>query len=408
MWSIGNEVPEQGVENGHEIARSLVRICHEEDPTRPTTAAFNASDQAIQNGLADAVDVPGWNYRPTHYARYRQEHPDWPMYGSETASTVSSRGEYYLPADEEKPAIRDNQQVNSFDLCTTEWSTTPDQEFTALDENPTLMGEFVWTGFDYLGEPTPYSTWPSRSSYFGIIDLAGIPKSRYWLYKSRWSPEPVLHLHPHWTWTGYEGSPIPVHCYTNMDAVELFVNGVSFGRRRKSEKTLVNRHRIVWPEVPYEPGELKAIGYDADGSVVSETTLRTAGAPSRILLAADRKQITGDGDDMVFVHARIVDSDGVVVPTATNELQFSTDGSVEIVGVCNGDPTDLRSLTGNRMAAFHGECVVYVRSTAGARGTGVIAVSALAIGSAKVEFTIAGEQHGTHGHTTASSELRRP
>ena len=363
MWSLGNEVRDQRVPEGATTATWLNQICHDADPTRPTTAAFHEPEQAIKNGLAAAVDIPGWNYEPNTYSLLRQEHPEWPIYGSETASCLSSRGEYYLPADEEKPPSRHNLQVNSFDLCTTHWASTPDQEFSALDENPTVMGEFVWTGFDYLGEPTPYATWPSRSSYFGIVDLGGIPKSRYWLYKSRWSHDRVLYIHPHWTWPGVEGQAIPVHCYTNCASVELFVNGVSYGRRDKSPKTLMNRHRIVWPAVAYEPGELRAVGYDEKGQAVEEATRRTAGSPARVVLHADRQAIAGNGVDMVFIHASVRDSLGVIAPNASNHILFSITGPGAIEGVCNGDPTDLHPLAGNEVPAFHGECVAYVRST---------------------------------------------
>ena len=359
MWSIGNEVRDQGSPEGAEVAKKLVDICHDEDPTRPTTAGFNDSDDAIRHGLAEAVDVPGWNYRPTDYARYRSEHPTWPMCGTETASCISSRGEYRLPGDEEKPPFQDNFQVNSFDLCTPPWATTPDQEFTGLDENPTIMGEFVWTGFDYLGEPTPYyGEWPSRSSYFGIVDLAGNPKSRYWLYRSRWTREPVLYVHPHWNWA--EGDSVPVHCYSNAPVVELFLNGRSLGRKSRSERTLLNRHRLVWT-VPFEPGTLKAVSISEEGDVIQETSRQTAGAATGVRLESDRSAFSADGEDMVFVTATVVDADGIPAPRADQRIEFQVEGAL-LAGLCNGDPTSVEPFTGRSMKAFHGVCVAYIRA----------------------------------------------
>ncbi|MCC2686398.1 MAG: hypothetical protein K0R75_3297, partial [Paenibacillaceae bacterium] len=217
MWSIGNEIREQGQKDGAKIAQFLTDICHDEDRTRPVTAGFNNTDAAIKNGLAAAVDVPGWNYKPHLYKKYHEEHPEWIMYGSETASTVSSRGKYEFPAEEEVPVeVRPSLHTSSYDLAAPKWATTPDKEFAAQEECEFSLGEFVWTGFDYLGEPTPYrEEWPSRSSYFGIVDLCGIPKDRYYLYQSHWSNKPVLHLLPHWNWDGMEGKAIPVHCYTS-------------------------------------------------------------------------------------------------------------------------------------------------------------------------------------------------
>jgi beta-galactosidase len=298
------------------------------------------------------------------------------MLGSETASCISSRGEYYLPVDEEKPPNRENLQVNSYDLATTPWATTPDQEFSGLDENPSVMGEFVWTGFDYLGEPTPYNEYHSRSSYFGIVDLAGIPKSRYWLYKSRWSTDPVLYIHPHWTWD-HEGQLVPVHCYTNYPQVELFVNGRSQGRRIKQATTLLNRHRLVWPGVAYEPGELRAVGYDHQGLPVGEFVVRTAGDPDALSLVCDRSQIYADSEDMAFITVGVVDAAGTIVPNSQATITVTAEGAAEIVAVCNGDPTDYTSFQSASMKAFHGQCVVYLRAT---RETGRAVVTAQAGG----------------------------
>ncbi|MBT3290701.1 MAG: glycoside hydrolase family 2 protein, partial [Victivallales bacterium] len=299
MWSLGNEIPEQhDAENGNQVCTFLHDIAHDEDPTRPTTCGFNNTEQAIRNGLADTVDVPGWNYKPYWYARYHGENPDMPMYGSETSSCISSRGEYYFPVEEEKDPIRETLQVNSYDLSSPGWAGCPDVEFRGVDENPWIMGEYVWTGFDYLGEPTPYGTqWPSRSSYFGIVDLCGIPKDRFYLYQSRWADQGTLHLLPHWTWPGGEGECTPVHCYSSWDTVELFVNGVSQGKRTKHIKHLLGKYRLVWSGVTYAPGELKAVAYDGKGNAVRETTVRTAGAPAAIRLTPDRANMAADGLD---------------------------------------------------------------------------------------------------------------
>jgi beta-galactosidase len=233
MWSIGNEIPEQGRPDGGRLAQKLTDIVHEEDRTRPTTAAFNNDTGAIKNELASAVDVPGFNYKPTRYAEILKDHPNWIIYGSETASAVSSRGVYHLPI--EKYQKHPSLQLTSYDVIAPPWAYIPDVEFDAQEKNPNVLGEFVWTGFDYLGEPTPYfngpgqndADWPSRSSYFGIVDLAGFPKDRFYLYQSHWTTKPMVHLLPHWNWAGMEGKPIPVMCYTNAEEVELFLNGSS-------------------------------------------------------------------------------------------------------------------------------------------------------------------------------------
>ncbi len=367
MWSLGNEVPDQNdAENGRATCQFLHDIAKQEDPTRPTTSGFDAAEAAIANGLADVVDVPGWNYKPHVYPRYRCEHPDWPMYGSETASCVSSRGEYYFPVEEEKYPSRETLQVNSYDLSSPFWGNCPDAEFRGLDETPGIMGEFVWTGFDYLGEPTPYSTeWPSRSSYFGIIDLCGLPKDRFYLYQSRWADAGTLHLVPHWTWPEREGRITPVHCYSSWGAVELFVNGVSQGRRTKHVKNLLTRCRLVWNGVRYEPGEMKAVAYDSEGKAVKETVVRTAGAPAGLRLAADRREMAANGEDMAFVKVEIVDEDGTLCPRADNRVHFSVEGPAEIAAVGNGDATSTAPYGADFRSAFNGKCVVYLRSDGG-------------------------------------------
>ncbi|MDT8389331.1 MAG: glycoside hydrolase family 2 TIM barrel-domain containing protein [Lentisphaeria bacterium] len=363
MWSVGNEIREQMEPQSAETAAFLVDICHDEDPTRPVTCGLNAV-KGSRNYIADALDIPGWNYQPRHYGHFHTLFPDKPQYGSETASTVSSRGEYYFPAVDEVMLKRGNLQVNSFDLSYPSWGTAPDIEFQAQDECDFIMGEFVWTGFDYLGEPTPYATeWPSRSSYFGIIDLAGIPKDRYYLYQSTWSNQEVIHLMPHWTWPGMEGKPLQVQCYTSYKSAELFVNGVSQGRKShyRKHKVLESSYRFHWPSVVYEPGELKVVVYDGDDAV-GERTMVTAGEPASIELVSDRDSIRADGDDMAFVTARILDAEGNLCPCADNSVAFELSGPAEIAGLCNGDATSLETFKGPRMSAFNGLCVLYLKS----------------------------------------------
>ncbi len=394
MWSIGNEIPEKfDAKTGAKTTRFLHNICHEEDPTRPTTSAFNAPEPAIENGLVEVVDVPGWNYQPNHYCLYHLQLPGKPMYGSETASCISTRGEYYFPVEEERyyMAVSEERrnvrrlslQINSYDLSSVHGGSggyIPDVEFRGIDENPFIMGEFVWTGFDYLGESWPhylnYEEWPSRSShcsYFGIVDLCGIPKDRFYLYQSRWADKKTLHLLPHWTWPGHEGEIIPVHCYSSWETVELFVNGVSQGVRTKHPKNLMNRYRLVWNGVVYKPGELKAVAYDRKWKPVKETIIRTAEKPAGIKLLTDRKRIKSDGDDMAFVYVEIIDDKGTLCPRADNLVRFNVEGPAEIAAVGNGNPVSTEPFQADYRKAFNGKCVLYLRST---RIKGTITVTA--------------------------------
>jgi len=369
MWSIGNEIGEQGREDGAEVAKFLTDICHREDPTRPVTAGFNNSDGAIKNGLADVVDIPGWNYKPFKYQEYHEQHPDWIMYGSENESCVSTRGEYYFPVEEEREVLRETLQVTSYDVAAPNWGYAPDREFEAQDACPFIMGEFVWTGFDYLGEPTPYKEqWPSRSSYFGIIDLCGIPKDRFYLYQSKWAGKEVLHLLPHWNWEGREGEVTPVHCYTSYDSAELFLNGKSLGVRKKNPDGLFDRYRLIWDDVKYEPGELKVVALGDDGQPAAEQVVRTAGAPARVELSPDRSEIQADGDDLCYVTVRVTDAGANLCPLADNLVNFGIDGPAEIVAVGNGDPTSLEPFRASRRRAFHGLCMLIVRSIEGEEG----------------------------------------
>jgi len=370
MWSIGNEILEQkDPEKGAETAGLLHAACKKEDPSRPTTAGFNFPEEAIKNGLAETVDIPGWNYKSPYYSRYRSALPGRPMYASETASCLSTRGEYRFPVEEERTFKDPALQVSSYDLSSPGWGGSPDSEFRGVEENPFIMGEFVWTGFDYLGEPYPYQAqWPSRSSYFGIVDLCGIPKDRFYLYQSRWTRKETLHLLPHWTWPGREGEVTPVHCYSSWDTVELFVNGVSQGTRSKNPGNLLNRYRLVWSGVKYRPGEIRAVAYDIKGNPVKETAVCTAGKPEGIKLLPDRAKMKGDGDDMVFISVSVVDGKNNPCPTAENKIRFKVAGPAEIAAVDNGNPVSTEPFIGACRKTFNGKCMVYLRSLRGKAG----------------------------------------
>ena len=386
LWSIGNEIPEQGRPDGGRLAQKLTDIVHEEDRTRLTTAAFNNDTSAIKNELASAVDAPGFNYKPTRYAAILKDHPNWIVYGSETASAVSSRGVYHLPI--EKYQKHASLQLTSYDVIAPSWANIPDVEFDAQEKNPSLLGEFVWTGFDYLGEPTPYfngpgkndADWPSRSSYFGIVDLAGFPKDRFYLYQSHWTTQPMVHLLPHWNWAGMEGKPIPVMCYTNAEEVELFLNGKSLGRKKRfsepvelpvgpnvsADRKFLSKYRLMW-QVPYEPGTLKAVAYQGGKSIVT-TEIKTAGAPARIVLAPDRAGIGADGDDLSFITVRVEDKDGNICPMADNLVKFALDGPGTIAGVDNGNAATVEPFQADYRKAFNGLALVIVRGERGKAG----------------------------------------
>lgn len=391
IWSTGNEIGEQGTPEGHRLSQRLTDIVREEDPTRPVTAGAN-NVNAGYNGFQKTVDVFGYNYKPHEYGRFRERNPAVPLYGSETASTVSSRGEYFFPVEEEKDKGKSDFQVSSYDLYAPRWATTPDAEFRAQDAHPAVAGEFVWTGFDYLGEPTPYNAdesnllnftdpaararmaeelkslgrirVPSRSSYFGIVDLAGFRKDRFYIYQARWRPElPVAHLLPHWNWPGREGQTTPVHVYTSGDEAELFLNGRSLGRKRRA----ASDYRLRWDEVKYEPGEVRVVAYK-DGRRWAEDVVRTTGPAARLMMKADRTVIEADGSDLSFVTVSVADEAGLTVPRAKDRIHFEVFGPGEIVAVDNGDATSHESFQSKERAAYNGLCLVVVRSKAGAAG----------------------------------------
>lgn len=415
LWSIGNEIIEQWGTDGPEgwkLAAHLASIVREEDRTRPVSAAFNAEASGY-NGFQQAVDVFGYNYKIDEYARFRALNPAVPLFGSETASTVSSRGVYFFPVSDDKldPASRADFQVSSYDLYAPPWATSPDAEWRAADAAPGYAGEFVWTGFDYLGEPTPYNAdptnllnfsdpaekqrqkklleelgripSPSRSSYFGIVDLAGFPKDRYYLYQARWRPElPMAHLLPHWTWPERVGQVTPVHVYTSGDEAELFLNGRSLGRKRRGP----GEYRLRWDDVKYAPGELKVVAYKA-GARWAEAVQRTAGAAACLKLVPDRSELRADGKDLSFVTVRIEDADGVLAPRASNRVAFTLSGPGEIVATDNGDPTSFESFQSKERAAFNGLVLVVVRTKAGAPGALALRATSAGLAAAEVSLT---------------------
>jgi beta-galactosidase len=408
FWSIGNEVGEQGSPSGHKVAAELAAIVRSEDPTRPVTAGCNNS-QAGYNGFQKQVDVFGYNYKPGEYGKVRHANPSLPLFGSETASCVSSRGEYFFPVSDDKSQGRSDFQVSSYDLYAPPWAMPPDREFRGQDEFPYVAGEFVWTGFDYLGEPTPYNSdssnllnftdpaekarmegelkelgkirVPSRSSYFGIIDLAGFKKDRFYVYQARWRPElRMAHIQPHWNWPERVGQVTPVHVYTSGDGAELFLNGKSLGRKSKARY----EYRLRWDDVAYQPGELKVIAYK-QGKRWAEEIVRTTGPAARLKLQPDRSAIQADGQDLSFVTVTIADQAGRLVPRSRNRVAFELTGPGEIIAVDNGDATSFEPFQAKERTACNGLCLVIVRST-GQPGTMILKARSPGLQSAEVKL----------------------
>lgn len=364
MWSIGNEIPEQNSKEGAERCRRMVELCHKLDPTRPVTAGMNSDMGVLRSGYAQALDIFGINYHIQKYEEIIDSIPQGFILGAETSSALSSRGVYKFPVRYQYLPQYPDLQVSSYDYECVSWGNIADDDAWMQDDKPWVVGEFVWTGFDYLGEPTPYNnSWPSRSSYFGIVDLAGMPKDRFYHYRSRWNKEDTtIHLLPHWTWPGREGQVTPVICYSNYDEAELFVNGKSQGRVKKDVTRRFGRYRLKWDNVKYEPGELKVVVYDKAGRVAGEEVVRTAGKPARIVLEADRTTLKADGDDIAFVTVKVVDANGVECPTADNQLNFKVSGAAKYQAACNGDPTSLEPFMKPTMKLFNGALVVLVRA----------------------------------------------
>jgi beta-galactosidase len=388
LWSIGNEIPEQRNPEGWKIAKHLTEVCHREDPTRLVTSALNQADDAIKNNFAQQLDVKGLNYRAGEYSKLLADHPDWIFVASETESAVSSRGVYdpSLVKYEKSPT----HELSSYDILAPQWAYIPDAEWAAEEKKPRILGEFVWTGFDYLGEPTPYfgsreterdKDWPARSSYFGIIDLAGFPKDRYYLYQSHWTTKPMVHVLPHWNWAGREGQPMPVFVYTNAPEVELFLSGKSLGKKARfsepvelpvgknisDDLKIMSKYRVRW-DVPYSPGTLKVVAYDEDGKQVATDERVTAGPPAKIELVPDRTQIAADGDDLSFVTVKVEDKDGNLCPMADNLVHFKLSGPGTIAGVDNGNAATFESFQVDYRNAFSGMALLIVRSEEGKPG----------------------------------------
>lgn len=385
MWSIGNEILEQSDKaNGWKVAKMLNDYCKQMDQTRPTTAGFNYYPAPYDYNMAQQINIAGANYKPANYDEIRDSYPYMPLYGSETSSCTSSRGVYHLPI--EKYQTHESKQVSSYDLIGPPWAYPPDIEFHFQELNPFVMGEFIWTGFDYLGEPTPYGgkdnstngywneDWPSRSSYFGAVDLCGFPKDRFYLYQSHWTTKPMIHLLPHWNWKGKEGQEIPVFCYTNCDEAELFLNGKSLGKKVKGKdlaeikidflryepKTFKSKYRLSW-NVPYQPGTIKVVGYK-DGKAVQETQITTAGKPAKVSLSVDRSEIQADGSDLAYVTVRIEDKDGNLCPMAGNLVNFQVSGAGKLIAVDNGNAASVEPFQANYRKAFSGMCLAVLKA----------------------------------------------
>ena len=417
MWSIGNEIPEQWSKEGTELAAHLQNLCHRLDPTRPVTQGLDKAEQALSSGFAQVMDVPGFNYRVHKYANNMKLLPQGFLLGSETASTVSSRGIYKFPVkpddngryasyskEYDPNAIKTaDGQCSGYDVEYCPWSNLPDDDWRWQDDYPWVIGEFVWTGFDYLGEPSPYDEyWPSRSSYFGICDLAGLPKDRFYLYRSHWQKDDhTIHLLPHWTWPGREGEVTPVYCYTDYPEAELFVNGKSQGKikktedgrwkmedgRGKMEDGRLDRYRLRWNDVRYEPGEIRVVVYDKAGQPAGEKIIRTAGKPAKLHLDVwtqqsnqsplpwegdggrraslgngDGGRLSSDGNDLAFITVSLTDKQGNLIPDAADQLKFEVFGAGTFRAVCNGDATSLESFAQPTMRLFSGQLVVVVQA----------------------------------------------
>ncbi len=368
MWSIGNEVPSQGMPDGWKTAAFLQDICHREDPTRKVTCGMDQVDAVLNNGFAAVLDIPGINYRTFKYVEAYDRLNKGYVLGSETASTVSSRGTYHFPAVKGFSALHEDNQSSGYDLEACWWSNIPDVDFALADDYLWNLGQFVWTGFDYLGEPSPYDTdaWPSHSSVFGIIDLASLPKDRYYLYRSIWNTDsPTLHVLPHWTWPGREGEITPVYVYTSYPEAELFVNGVSQGRRSKNpeasyptqggqEEAVEARYRLMWEDVVYQPGKIEVVAYDLEGNEADRQVVRTAGKPRRLKIT---RTSPADGG-LIYYTVSVVDRRGVEVPYATDEIFVKVRRGGHFKAMANGDATSLELFHEPQMHLFAGKLTV--------------------------------------------------
>ena len=407
MWSIGNEVPDQMTDQGIIIARNLTAYCHDEDPTRPTSLGCNKRD-AIFRDIVNQVDIFGLNYFHKTYPLFKEYNPTRRYHASETSSATSSRGEYFFPVTTHVDDSRSGFQLSSYDMTTIGWGCAPEVQFKMNEEYPFMSGEFVWTGFDYLGEPTPYNKdltnllnfsdpaelekarkeleelgkikTPSRSSYFGIVDLCGFPKDRYYNYKSYWCPDvPTVHILPHWNWEERIGKITPVHIYTSGDAVELFLNGKPLGRREK----IHSYDRLTWDDVHYEPGVLKAVAYK-NGQKWAEEVVETTGKPAALQVTPEKTVLKNDGTDLSFIRVAIVDSKGRAVPRSKNHLKFSVSGPAEIVATDNGDATSLLPFQLSERDAYNGLALVILRGKYMEQGKVILTVESKGLPKQKV------------------------
>ena len=397
MWSIGNEVPSQWKPEGVAVAGWLQDLCHKEDPTRPVTCGMDQYYAVTVNGFAEQLDIVGYNYKIDRYIPAYEILPQRIILGSETASTVSSRGVYHFPVKIGHDILNDDHQSSSYDTEYCLWSNIPDNDFAADEDYPWCIGQFVWTGFDYLGEPSPYDTdaWPNHSSVFGIVDLASIPKDRYYLYRSQWNKnEHTLHVLPHWNWEGREGEVTPVFVYTSYPSAELFVNGISQGMRTFAEsdgkvpclgEDAMKRFRLMWNEVVYQPGELKVVAYDAEGNPAEEKVVRTAGKAYAVKLTPDRSVLKADGEDLCYINVSLVDKDGNPVPADSRLVSVKVSGAGSFKAIANGDPTCLEPFQKPQMHLFSGQLTVLVQSS---ETPGEITVEVSGKGVRKAELII--------------------
>ncbi len=378
MWSIGNEVPSQWGPDGISELMMLQDLIHQLDPTRPVTCGMDQIGAVLENGFAAALDIPGFNYKPQHYDKAYEKLPQKMILGAETASTFSSRGIYYWPVIYRGQVLvyHPENQSNSYDNENASWSNVPDLDFIMDDDKEWMIGQFVWTGFDYLGEPTPYDTdaWPSHSSVFGIFDLASLPKDRFYLYRSLWNKEDhTLHVLPHWNLEGREGKKVPVYVYTDYPEAELFVNGVSQGRQRKLTRTeyesstdslaLQKRYRLMWNDVIYQPGEVKVTAYDKNGNPANEKIIKTAGKPHHLVLSSNRTSMKADGEDLVYITVQVADKNGNLVPTDTRKVNFKVAGAGKFRAAANGDPTCTELFHEPDMTLFSGALTAIIQSS---------------------------------------------
>ncbi|MFJ1366146.1 DUF4982 domain-containing protein [Capnocytophaga canimorsus] len=380
MWFIGNEVEEQSVQEGAKVARWLQDIIHKHDGTRPVSNGMDRPDHVFKNNMAATMQVAGFNYRPFRYQEAYKLLPQQIILGSETASTISSRGVYKFPVERKSMPKYEDQQTSSYDVEHCGWSNLPEDDWIQHEDLPYTIGEFIWTGFDYLGEPTPYYVeWPAHSSYFGAVDLAGLPKDRFYLYRSHWNKEAeTLHVLPHWNWEGREGQVTPIFVYTNYPSAEVFINGKSQGKRSKDLNIPLDgsytkeaqqsferqkRYRLMWLDTKYEAGEVKVIAYDKNGKAVTEKIVKTAGKPHSLRLTADRNVITADGKDLSFITIEAVDKDGNLCPNVNDLVTFKVSGAGTYRAAANGDATSTDQFHLPKMHLFNGKLVAIVQSS---------------------------------------------